>query len=113
MKQQYRRLMTHKVTIVKLKHDYTGKLAPVMTAEDVPAFVEYRSKIVTDRQGEEVAAGATVFLLDDAPIDNPLHEHWQITQTFPYSRGTMTAIIIDPIDDPRTGKTHHFEVSTK
>lgn len=113
MKQEYRRLMTHKVTIVKLDRDYTGKLAPIETTENVPAFVEYRSKIVTNRQGEEVVAGATVFLLDDAPIDDVMHEHWQITQTSPYSRGTMTVIIIDPIDDPRTGKTHHFEVSTK
>lgn len=112
MKQQYRRLMTHKITIEKLDRDYTGKLVPVETTENVPAFVQYGSKLVTDREGEETVAGAVVFLLNDAPI-NPTHKHWRITQTHPYSRGPMSVIIVDPIDDPRTGKTHHFEAATK
>lgn len=107
---QLARMLTHRVTVSKMDRDYTGKLAPTETTEGVPAFVQYGKKVVVDRQGEEVLAAAVVFLGE--AID-PSHEHWQITQTAPYTRGVMTVISIDPIDDPRTGKTHHYEVSVR
>ncbi|HQD86975.1 MAG TPA: hypothetical protein PK822_08735 [Bacillota bacterium] len=111
-KAAFNRLMTHRVTIVKLKRDYTGKMASASEYYNVPAFVQYGRKLVVNREGEEVSASAIVFLRADTPLD-PQHEHWEITQTAPYSRGKMQVISIDPIDDPRTGVTHHYEVSVR
>lgn len=108
----FNKLMTHRVTIVKLGRNYAGKLEPISEFFNVPAFVQYGRKMVVDREGEEVSASAIVFLRADTPMD-PQHEHWEIIQTAPYSRGKMKVITIDPIDDPRTGKTHHFEVAVR
>lgn len=111
-KATFNRMMTHRVKIVKLDRNYAGQLIPVSEFLNVPAFVQYGRKLVVDREGEEVSAAAIIFLRADTPLD-PEHEHWKITQTAPYSRGEMLVISIDPIDDPRTGETHHFEVAVR
>jgi hypothetical protein len=36
-----------------------------------------------------------------------------IDQVSPYIREDMEVIRIDPIDDPRTGKTHHYELAVR
>jgi hypothetical protein len=67
---------------------------------------------VSDVKGEEVLASAIVFLPSTSHI-NPEHEHWMIDQKNPLIREDMEVIRVDPIDDPRTGRTHHYEVAVR
>ena len=106
-----KKLMTHSLTIRKRERDWQGSFSDKETFS-ARGFVQYGTKLVTDRTGEQVAASAIVFLPDTAPID-PSHEHWMIDQVSPYIREDMEVIRIDPIDDPRTGKTHHYEVAVR
>ncbi len=112
MRPQFARLMTHTLTVRKRERDWQGAFQEVITTPDVKGFVQYGKKLVTDRKGEEVVASAIIFLRNDAPVDSE-HEHWMIDQTTPYTRENMEVIRIDPIDDPRTGNTHHFEVAVR
>jgi hypothetical protein len=106
-KATFNRLMTHRVKIVKMDRNYAGQLIPVSEFLNVPAFVQYGRKLVVDREGEEVSAAAIVFLRSDTPV-NPEHPYWEITHFHP-----MQVISIDRIDDPRTGRTHHYEVAVR
>lgn len=111
MMSSFRRLMTHSLKIHKQERDWEGNLQDIATYR-CNGFVQYGKEIVTDQKGEEVAAGALVFLPSNAPI-HPEHEHWLIDQVSPYARKGMKVISINPIDDPRTGRTHHYEVSVR
>jgi hypothetical protein len=112
MRSILKRLMTHDLRIRKRARDWEGTFSDSEVHEDVRGFVQYGTKLVTDTKGEQVAASAIVFLPDTAPID-PSHEHWMIDQVSPYIREDMEVIRIDPIDDPRTGKTHHYELAVR
>lgn len=112
MKSILKRLMTHDLRIRKRVRDWEGSFSDSEVHEHVRGFVQYGTKLVTDRTGEQVVASAIVFLPDTAPID-PSHEHWMIDQVSPYIREDMEVIRIDPIDDPRTGKTHHYELAVR
>ena len=112
MRPEFARLMTHVLTIHKRDRDWQGNFIDLALYAGVKGFVEYGRRKVTDRQGEEVMASAIIYLRDDAPID-PEHEHWLIDQTSPYERSSMEVIRVDPIDDPRMGKTHHYEVAVR
>lgn len=109
---QFQRLMTHKVTLEKLVRSYTGDWETVKTHEDVPCFVEYGKRRTVNDEGEEITVDAVVFLMPDGPFE-PEHEHWTITQTHPYKRSPMQVVNILPIDDPRTGETHHYEIESR
>ena len=109
---EFQRMMTHKVTLEKLERSYTGDWETVETHKDVPGFVEYGKRRSVNDQGEEITVNAVVFLMPDAPIDSE-HEHWKITQTHPYKRSPMQVVNILPIDDPRTGETHHYEIESR
>jgi len=109
---QYNRLMTHTLTIRKRGRDWQGDFVDIETTEDVKGFIQYGKKLVTDRKGEEVIASAIVFLKKDAPID-PEYEYWMVDHVAPYTRENLESIIIDSIDDPRTGKTHHYEMAVR
>lgn len=106
-----KKIMTHSLTIRKRERDWQGSFSDKETFS-ARGFVQYGTKLVTDRTGEQVAASAIVFLPDTAPID-PSHEYWMIDQVSPYIREDMEVIRIDPIDDPRTGKTHHYELAVR
>ena len=106
-----KKLMTHSLTIRKRERDWQGSFSDKETFS-TRGFVQYGTKLVTDTKGEQVTASAIIFLPDTAPID-PNHEYWMIDQVAPYSRASMEVIRIDPIDDPRTGRTHHYEVAVK
>ena len=108
----FSKLMTHTLTIRKRERDWQGALSDTATYSHVKGFVEYGKRIVSGLQGEDVISAATIFLPNNAPV-NIAHEHWMIDQIAPYSRKNMEVIRIDPIDDPRTGKTHHYEVAVK
>ncbi|MFA5485346.1 MAG: hypothetical protein WC260_03825 [Candidatus Pacearchaeota archaeon] len=111
MMPSFGRLMTHKLKVRKRARDWQGSFSDV-THFRTNGFVEYGKRIVAGLQGEDVTASATVFLPSNVQID-VAHEHWLIDQTAPYQRKGMEVIRIDPIDDPRTGKTHHYEISVK
>lgn len=106
-----KKIMTHSLTIRKRERDWQGSFSDKETFS-ARGFVQYGTKLVTDRTGEQVAASAIVFLPDTAPID-PSHEYWMIDQLSPYTREDMEVIRINPIDDPRTGKTHHYELAVR
>ena len=106
-----KKLMTHSLTIRKRERDWQGSFSDKKTFS-TRGFVQYGTKLVTDRKGEETTASAIIFLPDIAPID-PAYEHWMIDQTTPYTREGMEVIRIDPVDDPRTGKIHHYEVAVR
>ena len=112
MRPEFVRLMSHALTIRKRDRDWQGNFSDVKTYTGEKGFVQYGKRLVTNLKGEEVIASAIVFLKNNAPID-PEHEHWMIDQTEPYVRENMEVIRIDPIDDPRTGKTHHYEVAVR
>ena len=112
MMPSFKKLMTHILTIRKRERDWQGSFSNVAVYPGVRGFVEYGKRIVTNLQGEEVISSATIFLPNHAPINIP-HENWMIDQTAPYPRKNMEVIRIDPIDDPRTGKTHHYEVTVR
>jgi|SRR5690625_501614 len=111
-RQEFKRLMTHKLTIEKRKRSVTGDWETVETYKSIPGFVEYGKRKSVDEEGEEITVNAVVFLMPDSPI-NVEHGYWLITQTHPYKRSPMHAVNIIPIDDPRTGKTHHIEIETR
>ena len=109
---EFRKLMTHDLIVRKRGRNHYGDFSDVSTFSGVKGFVEYTRKMVIDRQGEEVLSIGTVFLPASAPMD-PAYEYWMIDQVSPHARGGLEVIQVSSIDDPRTGRTHHFEVSVK
>jgi hypothetical protein len=131
----FQKLMTHTLIIRKRERDWQGNFKDVEVDQESDfhafiqtefgaliegkasileekGFVQYGRKLVTDTKGEEVLASAIIFLPASSHI-NPFHEHWMIDQKAPLIRDDMEVIRIDPIDDPRTGKTHHYEVAVR
>ena len=107
----FQKLMTHTLAIRKRERDWQGDFKDMASYVE-KGFVQYGKKLVTDTKGEEVLASAMVFLPASSHI-NPFHEHWMIDQKVPLIRDDMEVIRIDPIDDPRTGRTHHYEVAVR
>ena len=107
---KFKKLMTHKATLRKLQRNMEGDWETVSTYTGIPCFFEWGRKVVRDKKGEEVTAAGIVFFYPDAPISDDNY-YWEIEQTHPYARAKTTMIRIDPIDDPRTGITHHKEVA--
>lgn len=109
---EFKSLMTHKITLIKRDRNVSGDFSILSSIPDLDGFVEYGNKLVTTEKGEEVTATAIVFLKDDCGIDIEW-DYWMINQTSPYTRNNMEVLLIDPIDDPRTGNTHHFEIAVR
>lgn len=104
-------LMTHICDMRKRTRNVSGDFSDIETTS-VNCFVENIEKIITNKKGEEVKTSSIIFLKDDSGIDIN-HEYWAFDQTSPYSRPNMEVVEIQRIDDPRTGKTHHYEVFVK
>jgi hypothetical protein len=111
MTSAFKKLMTHTLTIRKRERDWQGGFKDAASYAE-KGFVQYGKKLVTNTKGEEVIASAMVFLPATSHI-NPEHEHWIIDQKAPLIRENMEVIRVDPIDDPRTGRTHHYEVAVR
>ena len=103
----YDKLMSHDVTVEKLEQDFEGGLS-VTQSKDEKGFVEYGFRRSVNEKGEQVEARATVYLKSDTILD-PSHRQWQIVD----KKHNLTLTVHEPqiIDDPRTGKTHHIEVT--
>lgn len=103
-------LMTHKVDFIKLDRNYKGDWVQ-LSSKKLDGFVEYGNIYTSSENGEVLHANAIVYLDDTAiPYIDIHHENYKINQTFPYTRNDLEVLKIDPIDDPRTGLTHHFEI---
>ena len=102
-------LMTHEVSLIKRQRNVSGDFSIISTSTNIKGFCQYGNQLITTDKGEEVKATALIFLKDDCGIDIDW-KYWMISQTSPYSRSNMEVLKIDPIDDPRTGKTHHYEI---
>lgn len=104
---EFKKLMTHTVTLRKRQRNVSGDFSDI-SSTSLSGFVEYGNKLITTEKGEQLNSTAIVYLLDDCGIDINW-PYWMIDQTNPYSRPNMEVLLIQPIDDPRNGKTHHFE----
>ena len=116
-KKRFNKLMTHTITLTKKVLNVNGDLAVDTTYLEQKGFVQYGRKQMTTglasgmAQGETITSTALVFLQSDSPITIDLKtDKWFIAQTAPYVRSDMQVIDVQPIDDPRHGETHHFEV---
>jgi hypothetical protein len=105
-------LCTHTINLVKRNRNVSGDFITVSTIPNLKGFVQYGDHLITNDKGETLKATAIVFLKDNCGIDINW-EYWMINQIAPYTRSNMEVLKIDPIDDPRTGKTHHFELAVR
>ena len=118
MNPHFAKLMTHTLTIQKLTRDWTGAFVVNTSYVDVKGFVEFGRKLTTNLKGEEELSTALVFLPNTLPEGIGLMMddesiNWRINMTAPYERSGLVVIKADPIDDPRSGETHHYEVWVK
>lgn len=104
-------LMTHDIILRKRNRNVSGDFYDIYSS-NLKGFVEYGNKLITTEKGEELKATAIIYLLDNCGIDINW-EYWMIDQITPYSRINMEVLKIDPIDDPRNGQTHHFEIAVR
>lgn len=101
-------LMTHSVILRKRQRNSSGDFSDI-SSSSVEGFVEYGNNLITTEKGENVQSTAIVYLKDNCGIDINW-AYWMIDQTNPYTRNNMEVLKINPIDDPRNGLTHHFEI---
>jgi len=106
---EFNSMMTHKILLKKRERNYSGDFAITSSIPNLDGFVEFGNFFVTNEKGEKMEAKAIVFLKDSCGIDVN-HKYWEIDQTAPYSRQNMEVLQVQPIDDPRTGITHHYEL---
>ncbi len=104
-------LCKHTITLIKRDRNVSGDFSNV-SSTSMKGHVQYGNHLITTEKGETVLATAIVFLKDDCGIDINW-PYWFVNQTAPYTRLNMEVLKIDPIDDPRTGKTHHFELAVR
>jgi hypothetical protein len=104
---EFNKLMTHSLSLRKRQRDGNGDFSDI-SSSNVKGFVQFGNKIVIKKDNETFEANTIIFLKDDCGIDIS-HPYWMIDQTAPQSRLNMEVLKIDPVDDPRTGLTHHFE----
>lgn len=104
-------LMTHTILLRKRERNSSGDFSDI-SSSSLNGFVEYGNHLITTDKGEELLAAAIIYLKDDCGIDIN-YEYWMIDQTAPYARSDMEVIKINPIDDPRTGNTHHYEIHVR
>jgi hypothetical protein len=109
---EFKSMMTHTVTLIKRKRNTSGDFSNILSIPDLKGFVQYGNFLITTNKGEEVKATAIIFLQDDCGIDVN-HPYWLINQISPQVRGNMEVVNIDPISNPLTGKTHHFECAVR
>jgi len=105
----FNKLMTHTLTLKKRKRNSAGDFSVIETTENLKGFVEYGNHLITTEQDEELKAVAIVYFNDSLVIDID-YPYWMIDQTAPQNRAGLEVLKINPIDDPQTGITHHYEI---
>jgi hypothetical protein len=104
--------MTHTLTLRKREKNSAGEFSDAESTSGLKGFVEYGTNLKIEKYGEEIKVKAIIFLKNNCEIDVD-YEYWMIDQTAPYIRSNMEVLEIYPIDDPRTGQTHHFELAVR
>ena len=105
---EFNKMMTHEIQLIKRTKNESGDFSNLSTTKS-KAFVQYGNHLIEKENGEIFKAIAIVFLNDSIVIDIS-HPYWFINQTKPYIRSGMEVLKVDPIDDPRNGKIHHYEL---
>jgi len=105
---EFEALMTHTIKLRKRQRDASGNFSDI-SSSIIKGFCQYGNKLITTKKDETINSTAIVFLKEDCGIDIN-HEYWIVDQIAPYSRLNMEVLRIDPVDDPRTGSTDHFEL---
>jgi hypothetical protein len=109
---EFEQLMTHRIDLIKRARNKSGDWINILTISNLPAFVQFGNHFFTTKTDEKKEATAIVFLKDNCGIDIN-YDYWIINQILPYSRPDMEVLKIDPIDNPITGNTHHFEIEVR
>lgn len=109
---EFNKLMTHTVDLRKLERNSGGDFSTIETTSDLSGFVEFKNNLKIVKDGEEINAKAIVYLKSDCGVDID-YKYWMIDQTAPYTRSDLQVLDIEPVDDPRNGLTHHFELIVK
>lgn len=102
------RLMTHKVDIYRVEVDAFGDETFLYQSTE-RCFFEYNERRKFTRDGTEVTSTALLFLPHDSAYDPSLDgQRWQFIDV----KNNRTLQLLEPqiIDDPRTGRTHHYEL---
>lgn len=105
----FNNLMTHTLTLKKRKRNSAGDFSVIETTTGLKGFVEFGNHLITTEQDEEKKATAIVYFNNSLVIDIN-YDYWMIDQISPQNRPGLEVIKINPIDDPRTGETHHYEI---
>lgn len=108
---EFEKLMTHTLTLRKRKRNESGDFSNISSSV-LKGFVQYGNNLIEKEKNETILSTAIVFLKDDCGIDIN-YPYWMIDQTAPYSRPNMEVLKIDPVDNPQTGLTHHFEIMVR
>lgn len=108
-RQAFKRLMTHRATMIRLQADASGSEADTVSVAGVACFFEYNRRRTISRQGEEVTANAVLFMPASVAGYDPAHDMWEFTDSRDPSR-RLRQVNLKRIDDPRTGATHHYEI---
>lgn len=111
--ESFNKLMTHELTLKKRERNSSGDFSVIETTAGLNGFIEFGNHLITTDKGEEFKSTAIVFISHDVVSIDINHEYWMIDQTSPYNRPNLEVLKIDPIDDPRTGKTHHYEIHVR
>lgn len=108
---EFEKLMTHTLTLRKRDKNESGDFSDISSVS-LSGFVQFGNNLIEKSKDEKMLSTAIVFLKDDCGIDIS-HEYWMVNQVAPYNRPNMEVLKIDPIDDPETGLTHHFELMVR
>ena len=108
-KATFKRLMTHRATLVKRAMGASGSETDTVSVAGVACFFEYNRRRTISRQGEEVLTNAVLFMPADVAGYDPSHDLWEFTDSRDPLR-RLRQVNLKRIDDPRTGVTHHYEI---
>jgi len=108
---EFEKLMTHTLTLRKRKRNESGDFSDISNST-LKGFVQFGNNLIEKSKDEKILSTAIIFLKNDCGIDIS-HEYWMVDQTAPYVRPNMEVLKIDPIDNPETGLTHHFELMVR
>ena len=102
------KLMQHTVDVYRVEVDAFGDETFLYQSTE-RCFFEYNERRKFTRDGTEVTSTALLFLPHDSAYDPSLDgQRWQFIDV----KNNRTLQLLEPqiIDDPRTGRTHHYEL---
>lgn len=104
--------MTHDIVPVQVTKDGFGDES-MEELEEEKGFIEYGQRETFGTEDQQIKANATLFLKRGSQFDATLKDgENQLEWKFKDVKNDRTLQMMDwqVIDDPRTGKTHHYEI---